>query len=272
MDQYQGIQEITSGPNNNSLNKMECNVYADNLGKVMNIVDQPNDPYGCYIFKDNDNIIWNPTGIGDCKSTHSCLSKNTQEIILDNYQKISNLSTGDTIKVYHKGIYKGSFVIQNKVDTSTNKIKNVTWKNKIANKPVFGFGDKNLLKKCFNADYNEDDWKDEHACSGTTIGDFDLDKECCFQKCISTKECKCATWMKNNQNKCRLETGPASSRPGDPFEAYNTNNNMFNPDAPSRVMFSGSGMIGGISIVGASDDKWYDAKFKKWNLEWIQTN
>jgi hypothetical protein len=183
MDVYQGVNEITTGTSNLniSLSKEECEFYSNQIGKQMTTVDQPNNPYGCFIFKENGNIIWNPTGEGFCLSTHSCLIKDINEILLNTYELIANLSKDDIIKVYHKGIYKGSFVIQNKVDTSSDELKNITWKNQIANKPVFGFGNKNVL----------------------------------------------------------------------------------NPDDPSRVMFSGSGMIGNISIMGAFDDKWYDANVKQ---------
>jgi hypothetical protein len=183
MDVYQGVKEMITGKSGPdiSLTKNECYFHAKKNDKIMIVNDNANDPYGCFIYKNNGNIIFNSMGTKDCSNDKVCIIKDKNEILLDTYQLIANLNKDDTIKVYHKGTYKGSFQIQNKVDSSTDQIKNVTWKNKIANVPVFGFGTKNVK--------NEDD--------------------------------------------------------------------------PPRIMFSGTGMIGNISIMGAFDDKWYDANAKK---------
>ncbi len=61
---------------------------------------------------------------------------------------------------------------------------------------------KNLLS---DSEYK---YKKGYACSGRTIGDYDLDKNDCVDKCKETNSCKCVTYFpQKNRNKCRLETG-----------------------------------------------------------------
>ena len=66
------------------------------------------------------------------------------------------------------------------------------------------------------------EWKKGYACAGSTIRDIPgvRDKNTCISKCEQDRSCQCVTWMINNTNKCRIETGPATNRGSSaPYEA-----------------------------------------------------
>jgi hypothetical protein len=71
------VVHVNSGKPDFSVSEHECEQYANSLDKSLNVVNQENDPRGCYVYKANGNIIYNTQSTKDinCKDTHSCVQK-----------------------------------------------------------------------------------------------------------------------------------------------------------------------------------------------------
>ena len=71
------FQIFTVGKPDMSVSEFECDHYAKLLDKSLNVVNQENDPRGCYVYKANGDIIYNTQSTKDinCKDTHSCIQK-----------------------------------------------------------------------------------------------------------------------------------------------------------------------------------------------------
>ena len=114
----------------------------------------------------------------------------------------------------------------NQADCATNYYtngKNINgWNKSNCWTPASRWGRKSPanIARCTNLENYK--WKKGYACAGTTIRDIPgvRDKNTCISKCEQDRSCQCVTWMINNTNKCRIETGPATNRGSSaPYEA-----------------------------------------------------